>query len=94
MGCQKGGKGGSRKVSQNDGTEYWTTEGETITFDGKSYQGGRKGADRTTLPSLPEARFVAYGGNGAGAAVGLDAAYNSRMNGGDAPSPSISIISR
>lgn len=83
---QKGGKGGARKVKQNDGTEYWTTDGETVTFDGKSYQGGRKGADRTTLPSLPEASFIAYGGNGAGAAVGLAAdGTHGAMNGGSAP---------
>ena len=80
-----GGKGGSRKVINKDGTSYWTTEGETVAFDGKAYSGGHKGTDRNNLPTLPEAKFVAYGGNGAGAAVGLSSTANSKMDGEPAP---------
>jgi hypothetical protein len=34
------------------------------------------------LTALPEAKFTAYGGNGAGAAVGIDRDKNSMLNGG------------
>lgn len=84
---ENGGKGGSRLVKQNDGTEYWTTEGETIIFNGKAYQGGRQGQNRTSLATLPEASFIAYGGNGAGAAVGLPGA-----DGEDAPNAQYMIV--
>ena len=79
-----GGKGGSRKVENNDGTSYWTTEGETVTFNGVASAGGRQGPNRTRVDSLPEAKFIAYGGNGAGAAVGLSADDYPRMDGEDA----------
>lgn len=85
----KGGKGGARKVENKDGSSYWTTEGETVTYNGKAYPGGKQGTNRTKLDTLPEASFIAYGGNGAGAAVGLPGA-----NGANAPEASYTIESR
>lgn len=82
---EPGGKGGARKIENNDGTYVYATDGETVTFGGIGYAGGRTGNSRTAS-SLPEAEFVAYGGNGAGAAVGLAAdASHGAMNGGSAP---------
>lgn len=83
-----GGKGGSRKIENNDGTSYWTTEGESINFNGSAYRGGRTGQNRTTCEELPQAIFTAYGGNGAGAAVGISALDHVHMNGEDAPEAS------
>lgn len=88
---QPGGKGGSRKVSNQDGG-YWTPDGETVTFDGESYTGGRVGENRTHAAGLQEANFIAYGGNGAGAAVGLSAEDYPRMDGGDAPDATWKVV--
>ena len=69
----KGGKGGARKVSAN-GTFNWVTDGEDVVGDdGTVWRGGSTGRMLTDVEGLPEARgkLKAYGGNGAGAAVGI-----------------------
>ena len=67
----RGGKGGAREV-QSNGTFNWTTDGEDVTdLDGTVYLGGSTGRELTTVDGLPEAKILAYGGNGAGAAVGI-----------------------
>jgi hypothetical protein len=66
-----GGKGGARKV-QSNGTFNWTTDGEDVSaLDGTLYRGGATGRLLTSVSGLPEAPIKAYGGNGAGAAVGI-----------------------
>ena len=78
----RGGKGGARRVAS--GMAYnWVTDGEdVIGDDGTVYHGGRTGRPYTSVPGLPEANLIAYGGNGAGAAVGLDRADHPHMDGG------------
>ena len=69
----KGGKGGARKVSAN-GTFNWVTDGEDVVGDdGTVWKGGSTGRMLTDVEGLPEAKGMikAYGGNGAGAAVGI-----------------------
>lgn len=84
----RGGKGGSRQISSG-GTFNWVTDGEDVTgSDGTVYHGGRTGRPYTSVPELPEADLIAYGGNGAGAAVGLDRADHPHMNGGSDQSAS------
>lgn len=76
-----GGKGGARKVGA-DSYFAWTTDGEDVTGpDGTVYHGGKTGWPMTTVDGLPEARLTAYGGNGAGAAVGLDREDHPEMDG-------------
>ena len=78
----RGGKGGARKV-QSGGTFTWVTDGEDVVGeDGTAYHGGRTGRPYTSVSGLPEANLIAYGGNGAGAAVGLDRDTHPRMDGG------------
>lgn len=78
----KGGKGGARKVG-SQGLFTFTTDGEDVTGDdGTVYRGGRTGQPFTSISGLPEAILTAYGGNGAGAAVGLDRADHTHMDGG------------
>ena len=50
--------------------------------DGTVYHGGKTGQPLTRVQGLPECRMTAYGGNGAGAAVGVDRADNEDMDGG------------
>ena len=68
-----GGKGGARQVKS--GTVYtWITDGEDVTGDdGTVYRGGSTGNTLTNVAGLSEAsgKIRAYGGNGAGAAVGI-----------------------
>ena len=69
----RGGKGGARQI-QTNGTFNWTTDGEDVTdLDGTVYRGGSTGKLLTDVEGLPEAanKVRAYGGNGAGAAVGI-----------------------
>lgn len=69
----KGGKGGARKVKSGD-TFNWITDGEDVTGDdGTVYRGGSTGSMLTDVAGLSEAagKLKAYGGNGAGAAVGI-----------------------
>lgn len=69
----RGGKGGARKVEAN-GSFNWVTDGEDVTGDdGTVYRGGSTGRMLTDVEGLPEAagKLKAYGGNGAGAAVGI-----------------------
>lgn len=69
----RGGKGGARKVKSGD-TFNWITDGEDVTGDdGTVYRGGSTGRMLTDVEGLPEAagKLKAYGGNGAGAAVGI-----------------------
>ena len=69
----KGGKGGARKVKSGD-TFNWITDGEDVTGDdGTVWKGGSTGRMLTDVAGLPEAagKLKAYGGNGAGAAVGI-----------------------
>lgn len=69
----RGGKGGARQI-QTNGTFNWTTDGEDVTdLDGTVYRGGSTGKLLTDVEGLPESanKVRAYGGNGAGAAVGI-----------------------
>ena len=78
----RGGKGGARQI-QSGSVFNWVTDGEDVTGeDGTVYRGGSTGRNLTTVSGLSEARILAYGGNGAGAAVGLDRSTNTGMNGG------------
>ncbi len=79
-----GGKGGARRV-QSGSTYNWITDGEDVTGDdGTVYRGGSTGASITSVSGLSEAKIIAYGGNGAGAAVGIDREDSdySHINGG------------
>ena len=77
----RGGKGGARKI-EADGYFAWTTDGEDVTGpDGTVYHGGKTGTPMTAVDGLPECRLTAYGGNGAGAAVGLDREDHPEMDG-------------
>lgn len=68
---QSGGKGGARRIGDGE-TFAWVTDGEDVTGpDGTVYRGGRTGSPLTRVEGLPECRFTSYGGNGAGAAVGV-----------------------
>lgn len=80
----RGGKGGARKVEANSSFN-WVTDGEDVVGDdGIVYHGGSTGRMITDIEGLSEARgkIKAYGGNGAGAAVGIDRAINEHINGG------------
>lgn len=84
----RGGKGGARHISSGM-TYNWVTDGEDVRgADGTVYHGGRTGRPYTSVPGLPEANLIAYGGNGAGAAVGLDRADHPHMDGGSDQSAS------
>ena len=83
-----GGKGGARKITTGD-TFNWVTDGESVQDNnGTVYHGGTTGRPMTTISGLSEARFTAYGGNGAGAAVGIDRGTSTHMNGGSDQSAS------
>jgi len=78
-----GGAGGARKVEEG-GTFAWTTDGEDVTGpDGTVWRGGSTGAPLTSVDGLPEVRTIAYGGSGAGAAIGIDRATHEHINGGE-----------
>lgn len=78
----RGGKGGARRVASGI-TYNWVTDGEdVIGDDGTVYHGGRTGRPLTSVSGLPEAKIIAYGGNGAGAAVGIDRDTHPHINGG------------
>nr|MCR5089897.1 hypothetical protein [Oscillospiraceae bacterium] len=71
-------KGGARQIPNGD-TYTWTTDGEDVVGESAddptemvTYYGGTTGAKLTAISGLSEANFIAYGGNGAGAAVGID----------------------
>lgn len=77
----KGGKGGARKVTHGTYVN-WVADGENVTdLDGKEYRGGQTGRPLTSVNGLPEARLTVYGGNGAGAAVGIDRDTHTHING-------------
>lgn len=77
----RGGAGGARKIESN-GTFTWVTDGEDVTGpDGTVWHGGTTGGTVTSVPGLPEAKIMAYGGNGAGAAVGIDRVLQYHING-------------
>lgn len=87
----KGGKGGARKIEKN-GAFNWITDGEDVVgSDGTIYHGGSTGLPMTSVTGLDEARLTAYGGNGAGAAVGIDKATKTHINGGSDQSASWSV---
>lgn len=76
-----GGQGGARRIEHN-GTVNWLTDGESVTGkDGTIYSGGRTGFQMSSIDGLNEADVIIYGGNGAGAAVGLSMAEHEHMNG-------------
>ena len=78
----RGGKGGARKVESNNNFN-WVTDGEDVTGDdGTVYHGGSTGHSLTSVDGLSEAKLIAYGGNGAGAAVGIDRLTHEHINGG------------
>ena len=80
----RGGKGGARRVGDSE-VYTWVTDGEDVTGpDGTVYKGGKTGAPLTVVAGLAECQMTAYGGSGAGAAVGIsseDEAF-SHINGG------------
>lgn len=79
----KGGKGGARKVNAN-GVFNWITDGEDVVGDdGTVYHGGSTIRMIADIEGLPEAKgkIKAYGGNGAGAAVGIDRSWAEHING-------------
>jgi len=77
----KGGKGGARRVESN-GSFNWVTDGETVLdARGQIYEGGKTGEQMISIETLPEAKFIAFGGNGAGAAAGLGRDGHERMDG-------------
>ena len=77
----KGGKGGARKV-QTGSTFNWITDGEDVAdLDGTVYHGGSTGEALRVVQGLPEGKILAYGGNGAGAAVGIDRSTHEHING-------------
>ena len=77
----RGGKGGARKIETAEDFT-WVTDGESVVGDdGKTYSGGTTGKALTSVSGLSEAKIMAYGGNGAGAAVGIDKSF-SHINGG------------
>lgn len=89
----RGGKGGARKVEQ-DGYFVWVTDGEDVTGpDGTTYHGGKTGTPMTAVEGLPEAVLTAYGGNGAGAAVGLDRVDHPEMDGGSDQTATWEVVS-
>lgn len=76
-----GGKGGARKRKTTDGF-VWTTEGEDVTDEnGQVWLGGATGESLTHVSGLSEADIIAYGGNGAGAAVGINRYSHEHING-------------
>ena len=75
-----GGQGGAWKGS-GDGNFVWHTDGCNVMVGGTEYKGGRTGRPLTSIDGLPECKMIAYGGNGAGAAVGVDRADHPEMNG-------------
>ena len=78
----RGGKGGARKIESN-GSFNWVTDGEDVADEnGNIYHGGSTGQSLREIIGLPEAKLIAYGGNGAGAAVGIDRATHEHINGG------------
>ena len=81
----RGGKGGARQIKSGD-TFNWVTDGEDVTGeDGTVYHGGSTGRTMTNISGLSEAngRIKAFGGNGAGAAVGIDRETHPHINGGN-----------
>lgn len=79
----KGGKGGARQVKSGDAFN-WITDGEDVVGDdGIVWKGGSTGGMLTDVEGLPEARrkLKAYGGNGAGAAVGIGRIWAEHING-------------
>ena len=78
----RGGTGGARKI-ESSGSFNWVTDGEDVTDeDGTVYHGGLTGNLMDSVSGLPEAKLKAYGGNGAGAAVGIDRSTHEHINGG------------
>lgn len=76
-----GGKGGARQV-KNGAYFTWVTDGEDVVDrDGTVYRGGSTGTAMTSIFGLPEAVLTAYGGNGAGAAIGIDRGTQTGING-------------
>ena len=71
-----GAAGGARKIGDN-----WVTDGGSIDTPFATFHGGKTGAPLASIPDLPECVFTAYGGNGAGAAYGVDRAAHSEMDG-------------
>ena len=77
-----GGQGGARKIEKPDGTFVWDTNGEkTAGPNGVECVGGKTGQPMTSIDGLPECKMIAYGGNGAGAAVGVDRSDHPEMDG-------------
>ena len=87
----RGGKGGARAV-ENNGEYFITTDGENVKGDdGTTYYGGTTGQALTAIGGLREANIIAYGGNGAGAAVGIDYETHPAINGSSDQSTSWNV---
>lgn len=79
---EPGAQGGAHTVGWG-GSFAWTTNGADVRMpNGTVYHGGRTGSPLTSVSGLPECKIIAYGGNGAGAAVGVDSSQYPEMNGG------------
>lgn len=77
----KGGKGGARKVGSGEDF-VWVTDGEDVEMpDGTVYHGGKTGRPLEGVPGLAGCKSTAYGGNGAGAAAGIDRGAHPDMDG-------------
>lgn len=80
-----GGNGGAIRATGTDGELSWIRSGESVIYKGKEYKGGSIGNPVSECAGLPEAVFTAFGGNGAGAAVGVSSNQYSGMHGAAAP---------
>lgn len=88
----KGGDGGARKIEHN-GEFEWSTDGEDVVGDsGEVYHGGSTGVALISVNGLDEARLIAYGGNGAGAAVGIDSLTHEHINGDSSQTATWEIV--
>lgn len=79
-----GGAGGARESVDLEGQSSWYADGENVMLNGTTYYGGAVGMNKNTIPGL-DAEFILYGGNGAGAAVGIDRTNQPNISGGNTP---------
>lgn len=78
----RGGDGGARRIDNADGSFTLLPDGGNVEGeDGTVYCGGKTGVSLVSVDGLPECKMLAYGGNGAGAAVGVDREDHPEMDG-------------
>ena len=80
-----GGSGGARRI--DSGTVFnWVTDGADVTDDtDTTYRGGLTGQMVNEVPKQPKINCKLYGGNGAGAAIGIDRDTHEKINGQNPP---------